>query len=148
MIKRGEDPRTPEEKLQDEKVQQAIQDGTFFLLTPEERRQSIARARLKKEARKKAEAIGQDLARLRREANMTQEQLAKLIGTKRTDISRLESGRYGGLTIERFLAIIDAIKSTSEVTLNEAPQGSRGRSYYGFGTVPDSIMPSREEEAA
>jgi hypothetical protein len=45
-----DDPRTTEEKLQDDQVQQTIQDDTFSTLTPEEKKQSIARAKLRKEA--------------------------------------------------------------------------------------------------
>lgn len=140
MIKRGNDPRTTEEKRQDKQVQEAIQDGTFTLLSQEERRQSIARARMKKEARRMAERIGLNLAGLRRDANLTQEQLARRIGTQRTAISRLESGRYGGLTIERFLLIMEAISNASEVTPRNPTERTRGRSYYGFDRVPDTIV--------
>jgi hypothetical protein len=33
------------------------------------------------------------------------------MGTKKSNISRLESGNYGGLTIEYFMAIIDAFRA-------------------------------------
>jgi len=124
----------PEEKSLDAKVQQAVEDGVFSFLTPKERDCSIACAKRRKEARKRAEEIGRDLARLRRDADMTQEQLAEMIGTNRTDISRLESGRYGGLTIERFLAILDAIGSASMFLSRER------RGYYGFGIPSDAIV--------
>ena len=47
-MKRKDDPRTPDEKSQDDKVQQAIKDGCFSRSTHDERRRSIEKARLKK----------------------------------------------------------------------------------------------------
>lgn len=38
--------------------------------------------------------IAQQLKAVRKEAGMTQEHLAELVGTKKSNISRLESGRY------------------------------------------------------
>ncbi|MSP63460.1 MAG: XRE family transcriptional regulator [Myxococcales bacterium] len=43
--------------------------------------------------------------------SLTQDQVADAVGTKKSNISRLESGRYGGLTIERFIALLDAFQA-------------------------------------
>jgi transcriptional regulator with XRE-family HTH domain len=40
------------------------------------------------------DAVVSQLKTLRREQGMTQEYLAELVGTKKSNISRLESGRY------------------------------------------------------
>lgn len=40
------------------------------------------------------EAVVVQLKTLRKEQRMTQEHLAELVGTKKSNISRLESGRY------------------------------------------------------
>lgn len=40
------------------------------------------------------EDIARQLKEVRKEQGMTQECLAKLVGTKKSNISRLESGRY------------------------------------------------------
>jgi transcriptional regulator with XRE-family HTH domain len=40
------------------------------------------------------EAVASQLKAIRREQGMTQEQLAEAVGTKKSNISRLESGRY------------------------------------------------------
>lgn len=40
------------------------------------------------------EAVVVQLKTLRKEQGMTQEHLAELVGTKKSNISRLESGRY------------------------------------------------------
>jgi DNA repair ATPase RecN len=50
MIERGEDRRTEEEKQLDEDVQQALEDGTFSRLSPEEHRLSRLRALARKHA--------------------------------------------------------------------------------------------------
>jgi transcriptional regulator with XRE-family HTH domain len=75
----------------------------------------MAQARAKKRLAPRARAaeLGEALGQIRRAAGLTQTEVAKEIGTKRTDLSRLESGRYGGLTIERVIAILGAIGSAS-----------------------------------
>ena len=40
------------------------------------------------------EKIGKFIAECRKEKNLTQEELARRIGTKKSNISRLESGKY------------------------------------------------------
>ena len=39
-------------------------------------------------------SVGRNISRLRLSQGMTQEHLAELVGTKKSNISRLESGRY------------------------------------------------------
>jgi len=48
---------------------------------------------------------------LRRAHGLTQDQLARAVGTAKSNISRLESGGYGGLTVERFIAVLDAFNA-------------------------------------
>lgn len=38
--------------------------------------------------------VARELRRVRKQEGMTQEKLAELVGTKKSNISRLESGRY------------------------------------------------------
>jgi DNA-binding XRE family transcriptional regulator len=142
-IKRGDDPRTTVQKQQDEEVQNALEDGSFSRLTSQDRDQSRERARLKKDARRKAEAIGIELAHLRRSAGLTQAQLARIIGTQRTAISRLESGRYGGLTVDRYVAILSAINAASGMGWERLLSVLAGRRMYRFGSVHETIMSSK-----
>jgi transcriptional regulator with XRE-family HTH domain len=60
--------------------------------------------------------LGKELGTLRRAHGLAQHDLASALGTAKSNISRLESGTYGGLTIERFLAILDAIHVLAEST--------------------------------
>lgn len=49
---------------------------------------------MKKRNEDTREAVVSQLKTLRKEQGMTQEHLAELVGTKKSNISRLESGRY------------------------------------------------------
>lgn len=52
--------------------------------------------------------LGRELGVLRRAHGLSQEAVAHAVGTNKSNISRLESGRYGGLTVERFIAVLEA----------------------------------------
>ena len=54
--------------------------------------------------------------RIRRVINkgVTEEDLARAFGTNKTNISRAESGRYEGLTVERFLAMVEGIRALGD----------------------------------
>ena len=49
---------------------------------------------MKKSNEDTRESVARQLKTLRKDQGMTQEQLAELVGTKESNISRLESGRY------------------------------------------------------
>lgn len=139
MIKRTKDSRTTQEKRRDDDVQRAIEAGTFSHLTTAQRVQLRERARLKKAARQAAEAVGLEVGELRRRAGLTQAAVAELISTQRTDITRLESGRYGGLTVDRLIALMTAIKQASGMTWQEILPVMGGQRVYEFQTVADTL---------
>jgi transcriptional regulator with XRE-family HTH domain len=58
--------------------------------------------------------LGKELGILRRAHGLTQEQVAVALCTKKSNVSRLESGQYGGLTIEYFLAVLDAFRTLDQ----------------------------------
>ena len=49
---------------------------------------------MKKSNEDTRESVARQLKTLRKDQGMTQEHLAELVGTKKSNISRLESGRY------------------------------------------------------
>jgi len=53
--------------------------------------------------------IAQKIYELRTKANLTQKQLAKLIGTRQSVISRLESAEYTGHTLKILNKIAEAV---------------------------------------
>jgi DNA-binding XRE family transcriptional regulator len=63
------------------------------------------------ERRLLAASLGVRLGLLRRAQGISQEQLARVLGTSKGNVSRLENGRDGGLTVERLIAVEDAIRS-------------------------------------
>ena len=60
------------------------------------------------------ERIGQRIALLRKQAKMSQEQLAQAAGLQRTHVSRIEAGKYA-VTLETIQAIAEAIGMTVDI---------------------------------
>lgn len=56
------------------------------------------------------------IVKVRQQKNMTQEQLAELIGTKKSNISRLESGKYNP-SLEMLIKIAQALGKTLKLEL-------------------------------
>jgi transcriptional regulator with XRE-family HTH domain len=78
-------------------------------------REAIAHVQSRYQARRDTvAALGKELGLLRQAHGLTQAAVAAALGTKKSNISRLESGRYGGLTIEYFMAVIDAFRALDQ----------------------------------
>ena len=60
------------------------------------------------------ERIGQRIAILRKQAKMSQEQLAQAAGLQRTHVSRIEAGKYA-VTLETIQAIAEALGMTVDI---------------------------------
>ena len=58
--------------------------------------------------------IGQRIARLRKLAGMSQEQLSERAGLQRTHVSRIEAGKYA-VTLETIQAIAEALGMTVDI---------------------------------
>jgi len=109
------DPRTPAEKRADESARRLFERGRFLKVDAGAVRDAVAHVQRRYQARRETvAALGKELGVLRRAHGLTQDQVAIALGTKKSNISRLESGRYGGLTIEYFMAIIDAIRALDQ----------------------------------
>lgn len=52
---------------------------------------------------------------LRNRAGLTQEQLARLIGTKQSNIARIESAEYTGYTLKTLEKVTKALKAKLEI---------------------------------
>ncbi len=65
--------------------------------------------------RPRYEAVGQ-IIRARKEQNMTQEELARRIGTQRSNISRLESGNYNP-SLDMLIKIAKALEKNLNILL-------------------------------
>ena len=106
------DPRTLAERQADDSVRRLFARGQVLGVDANVERDAIAHVQHRYQARRETvAALGKELGLLRRAHGWTQDQVAIAMGTKKSNISRLESGSYGGLTIEYFIAIIDAFRA-------------------------------------
>ena len=106
------DPREAAERRADEKVLQLFSRGKFLAVEPGIERDAVDHVQRRYQARRETVAsLGKELGVLRRAHGLTQEQVALALGTQKANISRLESGQYGGLTIEYFIAVLDAFRA-------------------------------------
>jgi DNA-binding Xre family transcriptional regulator len=60
-------------------------------------------------------ALAEEVIRLRIEKNMTQKELAKLVGTSQPAIARLESGKYNNISLSFLKRIGKALNVEPEV---------------------------------
>ena len=105
------DPRSSDERRADESALKSFERGHFLPVEPALEREAIAYVQRRRQARREVvAALGKELGVLRRAHGLTQDQVARALGTSKSNISRLESGRYGGLTVEYFLAILDTFR--------------------------------------
>jgi transcriptional regulator with XRE-family HTH domain len=121
---------TPEEaelRRQSDAIRHALEAKTLPRASEEARRRAIEAARRKKHARKIAALWGVNLGQVRKAFGITQEQVAEDLGTKRPAVSRIESGEYGGLTLERFFLYAASISERA-------------------GIDPAALFPRREPE--
>jgi DNA-binding XRE family transcriptional regulator len=106
------DPRTEAQRDADEQVFGLVESGEFLRVKASTERMAVeAVARGQEERRWLAASLGVRLGLLRRAHGLTQQDLARVLGTRKSNISRLERGRDRGLTVERLIAVEDAIRS-------------------------------------
>lgn len=104
------DPRSESERRADEEALAAFERGDFLRVTGSIEKAAIEHLTRRQSARRRfAESLGIRLGLLRRSLGISQQQLARVLGTSKSNISRLESGREGGLTVERLIAVEEAI---------------------------------------
>ncbi|HEX9620782.1 MAG TPA: helix-turn-helix transcriptional regulator [Polyangiaceae bacterium] len=119
------DPRTSSEKRADSAVRRLAERGEFLEVDAGLERQAEEHVRRRQQARRETVAsLGKELGILRRAHGWTQEQVAGALGTNKSNISRLESGHYGGMTIEYFIAVIEAFRALDDASSRGA--GHRG----------------------
>jgi transcriptional regulator with XRE-family HTH domain len=106
------DPRSGEEKRADDELLRRFRKGEVLQVAPASEREAIDYVQRRHQMRRDlVAALGKELGVLRRAHGLTQEEVACAVGTAKSNISRLESGRYGGLTVERFVAVLDAFEA-------------------------------------
>jgi DNA-binding XRE family transcriptional regulator len=125
----SKDPRTAAQRDADEQVFGLVESGDFLRVKAATERIAVeAVSRGQEERRQLAASLGVRLGLLRRARGLTQQQLARVLGTSKGNISRLERGRDRGLTVERLLAVEDAIRSLA----GTPSQAARGEGLIRF----------------
>jgi len=106
------DPRSEPQRRADEEALAWFERGKFLRVPPSMERAAIDFVKRRQaERRQFAASLGVRLGLLRRAHGISQQQLARALGTSKSNVSRLESGRDGGLTVERLVAVEDAIRA-------------------------------------
>ncbi len=106
------DPRSQTQRRADEEALASFGRGEFLRVEPAiELPATNFVASRQRDRRRLAASLGVRLGLLRRAHGIPQQQLARVLGTSKSNVSRLESGRDGGLTVERLIAVEDAIRS-------------------------------------
>jgi DNA-binding Xre family transcriptional regulator len=119
------DPRSEPQRRADEDALAFFERGDFLRVAPPVERAAIDFVtRRQAERRQFAATLGIRLGLLRRAHGIPQQQLARVLGTSKSNVSRLESGRDGGLTVERLLAVEDAIRSLAGRAVLAAREGA------------------------
>jgi DNA-binding XRE family transcriptional regulator len=124
------------EKRADESVRRLFERGKLLEVGGVVEREAIDHVQRRYQARRETVAtLGKELGVLRRAHGLTKDQVAVALGTKKSNISRLESGHYGGPTIEYFMAVIDAFRVLDEASSRAATKSR--------GIVPIKKSPNR-----
>jgi DNA-binding XRE family transcriptional regulator len=120
------DPRSEVDRRADEEVLRRFESGEILQVDGALEQQAMAYVQRRREDRRHLVAtLGRELGVLRKAHGLTQETVARAVGTNKSNISRLESGRYGGLTVERFIAVLDAFDALARTAREPANQNHR-----------------------
>ncbi len=71
--------------------------------------------------------IAFQIINLREQAGLTQKELADLVGTKQSNIARLESADYTGYTLKTLDKVTRALKAKLQIKI--VPLGNKGDAY-------------------
>ena len=64
--------------------------------------------------------LGETIRRLRREAGLTQEEVAEKAGISRPTLSRLEQGRFANVSVRALFIILDILDYEIELTVKNS----------------------------
>lgn len=84
--------------------------------------------------------IGQRIRRFRRAYNLSQEQLAEMVGISTTHMSHIETGNTK-LSLPVFIDIANALSVQTDELLHDSPSGSRTAMKQEINDLLDSCSP-------
>ena len=110
IVRRQKDPRTTEQRLRDERLLARLERGEALAVSPKAVAAAARRIRARNaERRCEVARLGMEVAELRRTFGLTQDEIARAIGTSKPNVCALERGRAPGISLERFLAVLETL---------------------------------------
>ncbi len=139
IIRRQKDPRTVAQRRADERLLGRFERGEALTVSSKALGDAIRRVRRRNaERRREVARLGMEIAELRRTFGLSQEEIARAIGTSKPNISALERGRAPGISLERFLAVLEAIGARPDA-------GKVGETHEGMAFAPTAGISSLED---
>jgi DNA-binding transcriptional regulator YiaG len=144
IIGRRRDPRTVGQRRADERLLARFERGQALSVSRKEMDAAARRVRRRNAERRQAVArLGMEIAELRRTFGLSQEEIARAIGTSKPNISALERGRAPGISLERFLAVLEALGARPRPRARADSRVSDGAMTFaptaGIRSVEDSV---------
>lgn len=141
------DPRTPLQRESDRKLLDRFDRGDALAVPVKEREAAAQRVLDRyRERRQDVASLGPEIANYRRLYGLTQESVARAIGTSTPNICAIEKGRAPGITVERLLAIVESLRLLSRTT--SVRKGARRRNSRFRSLRPSAAVRSLEDALA
>lgn len=142
IIRGRKDPRTTAQRRADERLLGRFERGEALVVSRKDMVDAARRVRQRNAQRRREVArLGMEIAELRRTFGLSQEEIARSIGTSSPNISALERGRAPGISLERFLAVVEALGAPPRVRARAASGAHAGDMTF----VPTTAIRSVEE---
>ena len=142
IVRRQKDPRTAGQRRADQRLLTRFERGKALAVSREVVDAAAERIRTSNaERRRKVARLGMEIAELRRMFGLTQEEIARAIGTSKPNICALERGRAPGISLERFLAVLETLGARR----GAGSPADGGTSGQGMAFAPTAGIHSLEE---
>ena len=142
IVRRHKDPRTAEQRRADERLLARFERGQALTVSSKAVNDAARRIRARNaERRREVARLGMGIAELRRTFGLTQEEIALAIGTSKPNICSLERGRAPGISLERFLAVLETLGARADA-ITPADGGATGK---GMAFAPTAGIRSLED---
>jgi DNA-binding XRE family transcriptional regulator len=142
IVRRQRDPRTRSQRRADERLLARLERGEALAVSRNVVEAAAKRIRTRNaERRREVARLGVALAELRRTLGLTQAEIARAIGTSKPNVCALERGRAPGISLERFLAVLETLGARTGAA---SPAGG-GTSHQEMAFTPTAGIHSLEE---
>jgi DNA-binding XRE family transcriptional regulator len=142
IVRRRKDSRSAEQRRADERLLARFERGQALTVSSKAVNDAARRIRARNaERRREVARLGTSIAELRRTFGLTQAEIALAIGTSKPNICSLERGRAPGISLERFLAVLEALGARPDA-ITPAGGGAAGK---GMAFAPTAGIRSLED---